>query len=61
MLAFGEMSGRPYVVTEPLRGESLHDYLKREHAMPTEVASAMIATPRTVSSPRTARGSFTVT
>lgn len=42
VLAFGDMGGRPYVVTEPLRGESLHDYLKREHAMPTEVALAMI-------------------
>jgi serine/threonine-protein kinase len=42
VLAFGEMNERPYLVTEPLRGESLHDYLKREHAMPTEVALAMI-------------------
>jgi serine/threonine protein kinase len=41
VLAFGTMNERPYVVTEPLRGESLHDYLKREHAMPTEVALAM--------------------
>ena len=29
VLSYGEMQGRPYVVTEPLRGESLHDYLKR--------------------------------
>ena len=36
------MNGRPYLVTEALRGESLHDYLKREHAMPTDVALAMI-------------------
>src|SRR6478672_7289666 len=36
VLSFGEMQGRPYVVTEPLRGESLHDYLKREHSMPTD-------------------------
>jgi eukaryotic-like serine/threonine-protein kinase len=42
VLAFGDMNGRPYVVTEPLRGESMHDYLKREHSMPTEVALAMI-------------------
>jgi serine/threonine-protein kinase len=42
VLAFGEMNERPYLVTEPLRGESLHDYLKREHSMPTEVALAMI-------------------
>src|SRR5260221_13117103 len=33
VLAHGEMNGRPYLVTEALRGESLHDYLKREHAM----------------------------
>jgi serine/threonine-protein kinase len=42
VLSFGEMQGRPYVVTEPLRGESLHDYLKREHAMPTDMALAMM-------------------
>jgi len=42
VLAFGDMNGRPYLVTEPLRGESMHDYLKREHAMPTDVALAMI-------------------
>jgi serine/threonine protein kinase len=42
VLAHGEMNGRPYLVTEALRGESLHDYLKREHTMPTDVALAMI-------------------
>jgi len=42
VLAHGEMNGRPYLVTEALRGESLHDYLKREHAMPGDVALAMI-------------------
>ena len=42
VLSFGEMQGRPYVVTEPLRGESLHDYLKREHSMPTDLALAMM-------------------
>jgi serine/threonine-protein kinase len=42
VIAFGEMNERPYIVTEPLRGESLHDYLKREHAMPTDLALAMV-------------------
>ena len=42
VLSYGEMQGRPYVVTEPLRGESLHDYLKREHSMPTDLALAMM-------------------
>jgi serine/threonine-protein kinase len=42
VLAHGEMNGRPYVVTELLDGESLHDYLKREHAMPTDLALAMM-------------------
>jgi eukaryotic-like serine/threonine-protein kinase len=42
VLSFGEMQGRPYVVTEPLRGESLHDYLKREHTMPSDMALAMM-------------------
>src|SRR5882762_4672638 len=42
VVSFGEMQGRPYVVTEPLRGESLHDYLKREHSMPTDLALAMM-------------------
>jgi serine/threonine-protein kinase len=42
VLAHGEMNGRPFLVTEALRGESLHDYLKREHAMPTDVALTMI-------------------
>jgi serine/threonine-protein kinase len=42
VLAHGEMNGRPYLVTEALQGESLHDYLKREHAMPTDLALAMI-------------------
>ncbi len=42
VLSYGEMQGRPYVVTEPLRGESLHDYLKREHSMPTDMALAMM-------------------
>src|SRR5436190_6358219 len=42
VLSYGDMQGRPYVVTEPLRGESLHEYLKREHAMPTDVALAML-------------------
>jgi len=36
------MQGRPYVVTEPLRGESLHDYLKREHKMPNDLALTMM-------------------
>jgi serine/threonine-protein kinase len=42
VLGHGQMNGRPYVVTELLEGESLHDYLKREHAMPTDVALAMM-------------------
>jgi serine/threonine-protein kinase len=42
VVSYGEMQGRPYVVTEPLRGESLHDYLKREHSMPTDLALAMM-------------------
>jgi len=42
VISFGEMQGRPYVVTEPLRGESLHDYLKREHTMPNDLALTMM-------------------
>jgi eukaryotic-like serine/threonine-protein kinase len=42
VLSYGEMQGRPYVVTEPLRGESLHDYLKREHSMPPDMALPMM-------------------
>jgi serine/threonine-protein kinase len=42
VLSYGDTQGRPYVVTEPLRGESLHDYLKREHSMPTDMALAMM-------------------
>jgi len=42
VLNFGEMKGRPYVVTEPLRGESLGDYLKRESRMPTDLGLTMM-------------------
>ena len=42
VLSFGELKGRPYVVTEPLRGESLGDYLRREGSMPADVALAMM-------------------
>ncbi len=42
VLSFGEVQGRPYVVTEPLRGESLGEYLRREGRMPTDLALAMM-------------------
>src|SRR5258708_6973976 len=42
VVSFGEMGGRPYLVTEPLRGESLHDYLKREQTMPSDLALGMM-------------------
>lgn len=42
VVSFGEAQGRPYIVTEPLRGETMQDYLKREHSMPTDLALAMM-------------------
>jgi serine/threonine-protein kinase len=42
VLSYGEMQGRPYVVSEPLRGESLAEYLIREGSMPTDLALAMM-------------------
>ncbi len=42
VLSFGDVQGRPYLVTEPLRGESLGEYLRREGKMPTDLALAMI-------------------
>jgi eukaryotic-like serine/threonine-protein kinase len=42
VLSFGELKGRPYVVTEPLRGESLGEYLRREGKMPTDLALTMM-------------------
>lgn len=42
VLSHGEMQGRPYIVTEALRGESLGDYLKREQRMPAYWAVAMM-------------------
>jgi serine/threonine protein kinase len=42
LLDLGEMQGRPYVVTEPLRGETLIEYLRREGTMPTDLALTMM-------------------
>src|SRR4051812_24762470 len=42
VLDFGETQGRPYVVTEPLRGESLSEYLRREGMMPPDLALTMM-------------------
>jgi serine/threonine-protein kinase len=42
VLSYGEMQGRPYVVTEALRGESLGEYLRREGSMPTDLALTLL-------------------
>jgi serine/threonine-protein kinase len=42
VLSFGEMQDRPYVVTEPLRGETVGDFLRREGTMTTDLALAMM-------------------
>jgi eukaryotic-like serine/threonine-protein kinase len=42
VLGFGELQGRPYVITEPLRGEPLGNYLRREGKMPTDLGLAMM-------------------
>jgi eukaryotic-like serine/threonine-protein kinase len=42
VLSYGELSERPYVVTEALRGESLGEYLRREGAMQTDLALTLM-------------------